>query len=226
MKTLSRYILIIVFSLALNGCASKSVPPWQTASFNNMEMFKQYCLTGDAKNAEIYFSKAIEEIKKSGKMDILARSYLTKYAVQAATLEAISGTEFLEINNISPDRTNMNFYMFLTGNFDTVDKEILPSRYREFILTFHDGTIDELNHDMAQIKDPLSRLIAVGLAVKHRQYNEATLKIALNIASVEGWKQALLAYLKQLQSLYEKKGLAQKAERIQNQLNILRKKEQ
>jgi hypothetical protein len=225
MKTLSRCIAIIVVFLGLGGCASTAVPLWQTASFNHMDTFKQYYLAGDEKNAERYFSKAITEIKKSGRMDILGKGYLTKYGVQAATLEAISGSEFLEINNVRPDRINMNFYSFLTGTFDTVDTEILPPRYKHFILTFQDGTIDDLNHDIAQIKDPLSRLIAAGLTIKHRRYNEATLKIALHTASIEGWKKALVAYLKQLQSLYEHNGHTEKAERIQKQLNILINKE-
>lgn len=215
---------MVVF-LCLGGCASKAIPQWQTASFNHMETFKQYYLAGDEKNAERYFSKAIAEIKTSGRMDILAKGYLTKYAVQAATLDVISGTEFLEINNVCPDRINMNFYTFLTGNFDTVDNEILPPRYKHFILTFQDGTLDDLNHDITQIKDPLSRLVTVGLTIKHRRYNEATLKIALNTASVEGWKRALVAYLKQIQSLYENTGHTEKAERIKKQLNILINKE-
>jgi len=225
MKNLSRCITIMVVFLCLGGCASKAIPQWQTASFNHMETFKQYYLAGDEKNAERYFSKAIAEIKTSGRMDILAKGYLTKYAVQAATLDVISGTEFLEINNVCPDRINMNFYTFLTGNFDTVDNEILPPRYKHFILTFQDGTLDDLNHDITQIKDPLSRLVTVGLTIKHRRYNEATLKIALNTASVEGWKRALVAYLKQIQSLYENTGHTEKAERIKKQLNILINKE-
>ncbi|MBN2515805.1 MAG: hypothetical protein JXC33_07200 [Deltaproteobacteria bacterium] len=226
MKNLSRCItIVVVVCLGLGGCASKAVPQWQTASFNHMETFKQHYLAGDEQNAERYFSKAIADIKKSGRIDILAKGYLTKYAIQAATLEAISGTEFLEINNVRPDRINMNFYTFLTGTFDTVDNEILPPRYKQFIVTFQDGTINELNRDIAHIKDPLSRLIAVGLTIKHRRYNEATLKIALNTASVEGWKKALVAYLKQIQSLYENTGHKQKAEQIQKQLNIIINKE-
>ncbi|MBT8490661.1 MAG: hypothetical protein KJN62_06415 [Deltaproteobacteria bacterium] len=225
MKNLSRCITIIVFLLSLGGCSSTAVPQWQTASFNHMETFKQYYLAGDERNAERYFSKAIAEIKKSGSMEILAKGYLTKYAVQAATLDAIGGTEFLEINNVFPDRINMNFYTFLTGTFDTLDNEILPPRYKHFILTFHDGTIDDLNHDITQIKDPLSRLVTVGLTIKHGRYNEATLKIALNTASVEGWKKALVAYLKQIRLLYENTGHTEKAERIHKQLNILINKE-
>lgn len=225
MKILSRCMIIIVVFMSLGGCVSRAVPGWQTASFNHMETFKQYYLAGDEKNADIYFLKAITEIKKSGRMDILARSYLTKYAVQTASLEEISGTEFLEVNNVHPDRINMNFYIFLTGNFDAVNKETLPSRYQHFILTLQDGTINDLNHDIAHIKDPLSRLIAAGLTIKHRRYNEATLQIALETASVEGWKRAVMAYLKKIQSLYEKNGHTEKVERIQQQLNILIDKE-
>jgi len=225
MKNLLRCIIIMVVFLGLGGCTSRTIPQWQTASFNHLETFKQYYLAGDDKNAERYFSKAITEIKKSGRMDILAKGYLTKYAVRAATLETISGTEFLEINSVRPNRINMNFFTFLTGNFDTVDNDILPPRYKHFILTFQDGTLDDLNHDIAKIKDPLSRLIAAGLTIKHGRYNEGTLKIALLAASAEGWKKALVAYLKHLQTLYENTGYTEKAERIQKQLNLLINKE-
>ena len=58
----------------------------------------------------------------------------------------------------------------------------------------------ELNEwQIAAIEDPLSRLLAASLVTLRGQANHATLVLAMETASAQGWRQPLLTYLKLLE---------------------------
>lgn len=225
MKNISFVLALLILFLGLSGCGSKTVPDWQNNSFKYMEYFKKYFLTGYERKSEIYFTKAVEEIKKSGKLDVLAKAYLTKCSVRIATLEEINCDEFNLIEGIEENRENNNFYLFLKGNFDNVDGKLLPERYQKFFKSIKTDTIEDLNSEIVKIEDPLSRLITLGLSVKHGQYNESTLKAALDVASAQGWKKALLAYLEEIKSFYKKTRKAAKADKVQQKINLIQNTE-
>jgi len=60
------------------------LPEWRTASFNHLEQYKKYFLSGREELAAIHFQKAIDEIKSSGNLSLLATAYLTGSALRAA----------------------------------------------------------------------------------------------------------------------------------------------
>ncbi len=224
-KLLFFILAVPILFLSLNGCGSKTVPDWQNNSFKYMEYFKKYFLTGNERKSEIYFTKAVEEIKKSGDLNILAKAHLTKCAVRVATLEEIDCNEFNVIEGIGGNRENNNFYTFLKGNFDNVDGILLPERYQKFFKSIKTDTIEDRNSEIVKIEDPLSRLVTVGLSVKHGRYNESTLKTALDVASAQGWKKALLAYLEEIKSFYQKTREAAKADKVQQKINLIQNTE-
>ena len=87
-----KIICLMLFTFLLVGCgSSKPVPEWTDASVNQLENYKKSYLSGKERIAEAYFDKAVDEIKSSGDLDILARAYLTKYAVQVAVLGIFIG---------------------------------------------------------------------------------------------------------------------------------------
>ena len=221
MKNISFVLALLILFLGLSGCGSKTVPDWQNNSFKYMEYFKKYFLTGDERKSDLYFTKAVEEIKKSGKLDVLAKAYLTKCSVRVATLGEINCDEFNVIEGIEGNRKNNNFYTFLKGNFDNVDGKLLPERYQKFFKSIKTDTIEDLNSEIVTIEDPLSRLIAVGLSVKHGRYNESTLRAALDVASAQGWKKALLAYLEEIKAFYKKTREVAKADKVQQKINLI-----
>jgi len=52
---MKRYLVLIGLSAAVIRVASKSVPEWKTASFNHMEQYKNYFLSGREQLASIHF---------------------------------------------------------------------------------------------------------------------------------------------------------------------------
>lgn len=221
---MKKIVCLIMFSMLLTGCgSSKPVPDWTNASFNQLENYKKSYLSGREGIAEVYFSRAVDEVKKSGDMEILARIYLTKYAVQVAVLESFDDVEYLRIDAVAPVSQNRNFYNFLKGYFDKVDEGLLPSKYGDFLRAFRKGNVGDITNEISRMDDPLSKLITIGLLIQKNKFDEGILQIAIDAASYNGWKKALLVYLGRLQAFYEKMKAPEKAANIEQRINILKK---
>jgi len=218
-----RIICLMVLIFLLVGCgSSKPVPDWTDASFNQLDNYKKSYLSGKERIAEAYFNKAVDEIKSSGDLEILARAYLTKYAVQVAVLEAFDDREYLRIDAVEPVLQNKNFYSFLKGSFDNVDEKQLPQQYAGFFRAFKSGKMDDVAHEITKMDTSLSKLIAIGLFVQKNKNDEIELKLAIDIASQNGWKKALLAYLNKLQSFYEMNSKPDKAAHIAERIQLIK----
>jgi hypothetical protein len=214
-----KIICLLMLSILLVGCgSSKPMPDWTDASFNQLDNYKKSYLSGKERIAEAYFDKAVDEIKSSGDLDILAKAYLTKYACQVAVLEAFDDREYLRIDAVEPVLQNKNFYNFLKGAFDNVDENLLPLQYEGFLRAFKSGKKD----DISKMDNPLSKLIVTGLLVKKNRDTETDLKLAIDIASQNGWKKALLAYLGKLQSLYKTNNEPDKAAQVEEKIQLIK----
>ena len=216
------FLYLFAFSILLAGCGSRPVPDWKNESFNQIESYKKNYLQGSVKIAELHFRRALQEIKESGDLKILSMAYLTKYAVNVAVLEDFDESDYREIESVQQDPDNKNFYNFLKGFFAQVDEKLLPRQYRGFLKTFRYGVEGDMEREIACMEDPLSKLIATGLLVRHHRYSEAILKAAADTASKNGWKKAHLAYLEKLASFYEVKKETEKAANVQMRIQLIK----
>lgn len=215
-------ILWIAVLLLLAGCGTtKPAADWLSAGYKQLDHYKKNYLSGQDKIAGIQLKDALKEIKKSGDLEILARSYLIRMALQTAALQDLASAEYLKLEAVHPSPANGNFYAFLQGNIAQVDDKLLPEQYRSFIATLRQPGEGERLRAVEQLEDPLSRLIAVGIMVRLGQDNEALLQRAIATASVEGWKKALLAYLARLQAYYAGKQETSKALAIEQRINLI-----
>jgi hypothetical protein len=207
--------------LFIVGCASKPVPEWTTASYNQLESYKKNFLQGRERLAEINFRKTIEEMKSGGDLMSLQTAYLTQYALQTAVLGSFDDREYLRLSAVETNRANVHFHSLLKGAFDRVDEDSLPPQYRSFLRACRSGKQAEIAQAIAGIEDPFSRIIASGLAVQTRRYDEAILNMAVRTASEQGWKRALLIYLEKLHDDYKGKNELDKAEATRQRINLL-----
>jgi hypothetical protein len=219
---MKKALSILACCLLLSGCASQTVPDWKNIGYNQLENYKKNYLTGKDFIAETNFRKATDEIKNSGDLDALAKAYLTKFGVQTALLETFRDEEYLDIEEILPNPEYLNFYNFLRGILGYVDGSRLPSRYQGVFNAVRTNNTQELEKQINNIGDPLSRLIATGVAVRQKCFNEAILKNAVETASANGWRKALLVYLTQLQRWYEKNNETAKADKTRKTILLLK----
>ena len=219
---MKKVFYLLACFLLLAGCSTKAVPDWIKASHNQLESFKKHYLQGRDHLAEINFKKAIDEIKSSGDLHLLQIAYLTRYAVQGSVLEGFDDLEYLRLAAVEPHSENVHFHAFLKGAFDRVDEQTLPQQYRSFLRACKNGKQVEIDNAIAAIEDPLSKLIAAGLAVHKQLYHETTLNAAIRMASEQGWKKALLVYLKKLRIFYESINDREKADITQQRIDLIK----
>jgi hypothetical protein len=209
--------------LLLAGCGFKPAPVWIAEGHKQLETYKQDFLTGrEPRITEVYFRKAVEEIKKGGDTDLLGKAWLTRAALQVAVLGELDEGEYLKTEAAEIVPANRNFYRFLKGNTAMVDISLLPKPYRLFWSAFRRGDTAKGAVTIAEIEDPLSRLIAAGLAVRHHLENDAILQIGVETASPNGWKRALLAWLERQKASSEAAGNVSKAAAIQSRIDLMK----
>lgn len=219
---MKKILCLLFFFLLLGGCSSKPTPGWIAAGNQQLETFKKQFLTGgQSVVTERHFQKAVEEIKKSGDLDLLGKAWLTRMALQGAVLGEMEEGEYGEIAAAQPVPANRNFYLFLTADPAAVDGALLPAQYRSFLKTLRGSDVVKVGKAIAAMEDdPLSQVIAAGLAVRRHLENEAILQTAVSAASRNGWKRALLVWLERLRTFYEATGDAAKAAAIRQRIDL------
>jgi hypothetical protein len=193
-----RSLLLLSLALLLAACGGgPAVPDWKRDRISLIEKYKRAELKGENKLADRYFEQALDAAGSTGKLDESARLHLIRCATRQASLAFEACTAYQEYAKLSFNAENDAYYRFLSGQWDTLDAGKLPAHYREF----------QANHDAAKtlgilqkIDDPLPRLIAISLVVMRRQADDATLNLAAETASEQGWRKPLLVYLKLLEN--------------------------
>ncbi|MBN1664598.1 MAG: hypothetical protein JW943_13445 [Deltaproteobacteria bacterium] len=222
---MKKYVSALPFffvACIIAGCASKPIPEWRYESFGQLENYKINYLKSKDQVAEFHYRKTLEEVKRSGDLKLIAKVYLTKYALKAAVLEDVADSDYLDMDVIEPDKENRNFFVFLQGNLSIVDAKLLPAQYGPFLKAALGGKEREVNDAVSKIDDSLSCLIAIGITVKKNLYNEETLQTAVNTASANGWQKPLLAHLGKLEQYYEATNEKAKASKIRQKIKAIK----
>jgi hypothetical protein len=219
-----KYLFLLFIFLLLSACGrSAPLPGWQENGYRQLENYKTYFLSGREDSSEPHFLKALREIAAGNDMNLLSLAYLTKYGLHAAALESFDTADFARLYRQAPIPANMAYCHFLKGNFTAVDPSLLSARYAGVLKVALAKDPVRAARELAAIDDPLSRLIACGVWVRYRPYDEHILQIALAAASDNGWKRPLWAYLDRLQNYYEAKGDTAQAGMIRDRLLLLKK---
>ena len=219
-----RKYLILILLVFICACGStQQLPDRKDVAFRNFESYKTNFLNGKEGVSEPHFNKAKQALSDGNDLYLLAKIYLTKYALHTAALEDFDDSEFVRINKLQPSESNFAYYNFLKGNFAAAEDNLLPSNYSGFIKAARDKDLAKAVGEIRSIGDPLSRLIACGILVKYISYDANILQSAVNTSAENGWRRPLLAYLTKLQKHYLDSGETIKAKDIRERLDLLKK---
>lgn len=209
----------------LLGClgGGNQIPEWKDTAFRQLENYKASFLAGKNGIAEAHFNRARAALAASNDLDLLAKAYLTKYALHASALEEFDDGEFLRIGRLQSAPANLSYYNFLKGNFAAVVERLLPAQYSEIIKAAREKNLAQARKEISNIDDSLSRLIACGVWIKHLPGDENILQTAINTAAENGWQKPLWAYLGQLEKYYLEQGETTKAASIKERLELLKR---
>jgi hypothetical protein len=216
--------LLTVILIFICSCATTTqVPEWKETAFRDIENYKKSFLTGKQNAADVQFNRTREAIASGNNLNLLAKLYLTKYALHTAALEDFNPSDFLRVNRLHPVAENLAYYNFLMGSVNAKDANFLPDQYVGLIKPLRNKDITQGLEELLSIDDPLSRLIACGVWVRHAPYNDYILKLGVNTSAENGWKKPLWAYLGALQKYYLQTGETAKANEAKEWLELLKK---
>lgn len=157
---------VLCAAALLAACAGSTPPPdWQLGARGALVQYQRYYLAGDTPIAEKEFANARAEIARTGRLDLLARAELLRCAVRTASLELDECSGF-EALRAEAGAEEVAYAEYLAGR---------TSR--------------------AATEDPLSRLVAAGVHFKTATIRPEEISTAIEVASSQGWRRPLLAWL-------------------------------
>lgn len=180
--------------LLLTACGSGGPPPpdWKTDSADLIERYQKHALLGENTLAERYFRQAVDATGGAGRMTETARLWLVRCATRRAMLIDDACTEYAELAAVAPDTTDQAYYRFLTLQWEGLDATLLPAQHRDLLR----APAGSRHAVPGRVGDPLARLLEASLLVMRQEANAATLDVAAETASSQGWRQPLLTYLR------------------------------
>ena len=157
---------VLLAAFLVASCAGAPTPPdWQLSARGALAQYQRYYLSGETQLAEKEFASARVEIARTGRLDLLARAELFRCAVRIASLE------FDECAGFEALRAD-------AGAEEIAYAEYLAGRTTR-----------------AATEEPLSRLVASGLRLRNGTATPQDVGSAIDVASSQGWRRPLLAWL-------------------------------
>ncbi|WP_427913822.1 hypothetical protein ACPWT1_02370 [Ramlibacter sp. MMS24-I3-19] len=204
--------LTLLAMLLVAGCASKpQAPDWQVDAHGTLQRYEQAYLAGDARAADAEFARARRDLSATGQASMVARAELTRCALQVASLvlEGCPGFESLRADAGPSERAYADY---LQGS--AADAALLPATHRTVMAANGSAAV------LAQVADPLSRLVAAGVVFRAGRADPQLLQVAVDTASAQGWRRPLLAWLGVQLKLAEQRGAADEAERLRRRIAL------
>lgn len=184
--------LLLLGTLFLAGCAGGTPQPdWQMNSHGALNAFQSYYLKGDTQAAALEFGRALTELRSTGRGDLVARAELVRCATRAASLEFDNCPEFEKLR-ADAGTEELAYADYLAGRAER-----------------------------SAIDDPLSKLVLSGVRLNGNKITPPEISAAIDIASAQGWRRPLLAWLGVQEKRAEAAGDREMLERIRRRIALI-----
>ena len=201
----------------LAACSSGPLPPdWQLQSKPAIESAVSAHLSGDARTAQREFDRARGLLARTGQPALLARAELMRCAAQVASLDfaPCAGFERWRGDTAEAERA---YAAHLAGEaLSTAQIELLPAAQRGVAA----AVAAKVPASVQAIEDPQSRLIAAALLFRAGLADPATIALASDTASAQGWRRPLLAWLEVQALRAERAGATDEAQRLRRRIAL------
>lgn len=182
----------MIAAAALAACASApSAPAWQLDASGALGAFEQAYLKGDSAGAEAEFQRARSALTATGRAELVARAELVRCAARVASLDFSPCAGFEALRA------------------DASDAE---RAYAEYL---------EGKRARTAAAEPFSRLVALGVAMRTASISPQGMAEAVEIASAQGWRRPLLAWLGVQLKRAEQAGDGETAARLRRRIELV-----
>ncbi len=206
MRTSALFVIAL-----LAGCASKPLPPdWQSDAKGSLDASVDDYLKGGTAAAQSEFRDARRATTSTGRPDYVAQVELVRCAAQVASLDFDDCPGYAAL---APEATPAQraYADYLYGRWQGLDAALLPEQHRPVVASAQ----------IANLADPLARLVAAGATFKAGRMTPEGIAVAIDTASNQGWRRPLLAWLGVQAQRAEAAGDAQEVLRIRRRINLV-----
>ncbi len=208
-------VLLLALALAVAACGSRpKTPEWQLNAHGALERYVEAFMAGNSRVESAEFSRARDELARTGDAGLVARAELTRCALRVASLviEPCVGFDALRVDTPPAERAYADY---LAGKALPQDVQLLPTAHRAIAAAGADATA------VKAIVDPLSRLVAAGVLAETGRASPEVLQLAVDTASAQGWRRPLLAWLGAQARRAELAGAQQEAQRLRRRMALV-----
>jgi hypothetical protein len=201
----------------LAGCASgPPTPGWQLNARSAAESAVEATLSGDTKAAEREMARARAEVARTGRPDLMARLELMHCAARVASLDTEPCDRFgaLRDDAAAPE---LAYADHLAGRATPAQIELLPPAQRGAARADDAAAAKTLQ----SIDDPVARLVAAGVRLRQGRASPAVLALAVDTASAQGWRRALIAWLQAAAARADAAGDAAQGAQLRRRIELV-----
>lgn len=211
-------VLAAAALLVLVACSHTPPPPdWQLNARGGAERAVDAWLSGNTRVAEAEWRLAERETRRTADPTSLARFALLRCAAQVASLQIGPCEAFVPFAADAAEAERA-YDRYLRAQASPADAPLLPPAQRPLVAL--DAVA--LSARLPQVADPLSRLVAAGVAFQRGQASPALVAQAVDTASAQGWTRPLMAWLMVQRDLARQAGQADEVARIERRLALLK----
>jgi hypothetical protein len=182
----------LAVAAVLAGCSSAPpAPDWQANAAGSLQVFQSRYLAGDTKGPDEAFAFARSELAATGRADLVARAELIRCAAQVASLVFERCDGFERLR---------------------ADAGADERAYAEYL----EGRVPR-----AASSEPFSQLVGYGVQMRSSGITPQGIAAAVDIASGQGWRRPLLAWLGVQLKRAEAAGDSETAARLRRRMELV-----
>jgi hypothetical protein len=211
-------------AVLLVACGSSAPPPdWLMNARGAIDRALSAYLDGNTRVATVELDRARAEVSRTGRADLLARTELMQCAAQVASL--VTGPcERFEALRSQAAQAEVVYAAYLQGHGDAAlaaQAALLPEAHRTVALALAAPGALDLAPQVQALADPLARLVAAGAVFQAGRASPALLALAVDTASAQGWRRALLGWLEASAQAAERAGDKATATRARQRITLV-----
>lgn len=214
--TLTTLAPALLLAAALAACSSAPrTPDWQIEAKGALDRAIAAYLTGNTRVEQAEAARARQQLASTGRADRMAAAELRLCAARVASLVWEDCAGFASLRQDATPAQHA-YADYLRGQVSATSMALLPPAQRAAAAHTHsDGSA------LQDMEDPLSLLVAAGVLLQIGKANPAIIEQAVNVASDQGWRRPLLAWLDVQLQRSQQAGQTVEAERVRRRIALV-----
>lgn len=217
---------VIALSLT-SGCSNTPhAPDWQVNAFSASERAMHAQLTGEARVENLEWNRARSEIARTGQLQRLATLELLRCAGRIASLQVADCPAYTAVQKDAAAATHAYAQYLIGDALSPSTIALLPAVQQPTARAIQSasGTTKPAvtpPPNLAEIKDPLSRLVAAAALWRSGMATPSVVDQAVDTASHQGWRVPLIAWLNVQGQQAHDRGDALQAQAVKRRLQLI-----